>query len=148
MSFYLEEELQDKVDRFALNLVKEYRRYVGGEGYANEETSRLFGCSVFAHHLAKCNHTQKLLKEKGIPADPAQCYKQRHHFFLCTGAVYCQDLADNLIMCVKKANVSSATEMKEQCPAQYSAFLDCYTKQLNLDYPDKVQKPPQETSKE
>ena len=137
MSIHFDERLQEKVDRFALNLVKEYRRYVAGEGYANEESSKLFGCSVFAHYLAKCNHSQKLMKQRNIPVDPAACNKQRHHFFLCTGSVFCKDAADMLITCVKNSGASNTPEMRKHCPQQYEAFLTCYIDKINKNYPDK-----------
>merc|ERR1712063_57253 len=134
---YFDEDLQKKVDRFALNLIKEYRRYVAGEGYPDEETTKLFGCSVFAHYLARCNHQQKQLhKVKGIPVDTNQCATSRHHFFLCTGSVYCPDRTENLISCVKQQGVSSGEEMKERCKQEYEAFRDCYVKKICKDYPD------------
>ena len=131
---YFDEEFKGKVDRFALDLVKGYRRYVAGEGYATEEANKLFGCSVFAHYLAKCNHTQKILREKGIPTDE-DCVMQRHHFFLCTGSVYCADLAEVLIKCAKRSSISSAEEMRAECAAEYNAFRECYLTKLEADYP-------------
>lgn len=136
MTTYFDKEFEEKVDRFALNLVKEYRRYVAGEGYADEQTTRLFGCSVFAHYLARCNHEQKqLLKHKGIPIDEGKCSRNRHHFFLCTGSVYCNDRTENLISCVKRNGVSSGSEMKDKCIVEYESFLDCYLTKVNKDYP-------------
>merc|ERR1712100_83662 len=132
-NIYFDDELQHKLDRFALDLVKGYRRYIAGEGSPTEESTKLFGCAVFAHYLAKCVHTQKKLKEKGIPSDET-CDKERYHFFLCSGSVYCGGLAENLIRCARKSNVSSVDELRDQCSAVYDSFRECYLNQLENNY--------------
>ena len=100
---------------------------------------QLFGCAVFAHYLSKCNHGLKLLRAKGIPADPEKCLNERQHFFLCSGTVFCHKQADALVRCVKNNNISDPDSLSKLCGEQYNEFLQCYKVRLDKDYSNKIE---------
>lgn len=138
-SFHFDQQTTKQIDRFALTVVKEYGRYIAGEGEPTDEAGQLFGCAVFAHYLSKCNHASKILREKGIPVDSSKCMNERQHFFLCSGTVFCHREADALVRCVKGKNITDPETLNKECGKQYDEFLDCYRSRLKRDYASKIE---------